>query len=145
MIAVFGMSLADQRKPWPKRGTASRDLVEREGWRRETIVVPTKDGNQAIEAMVHLSGTLAVHPMVGGDEGFATSLAVGGLRLSCGGSVFLSCDAAMDTAEKMDAAREDWPLIALHGFNAGQKRTLADLIEAAEWRGEILLDRVWPS
>ncbi|BCH33156.1 hypothetical protein MesoLjLc_50860 [Mesorhizobium sp. L-8-10] len=142
-IAIIGLKFADQSIPWPERGSAETVLCDRPGWERHTIPVVSRGPETSVEAMCR--GELAVHLMLGGDEGFAISLANGGWRISYGGSVFARCADAMAAAEAMMEASSDWSACPKVGFSAAQCEALRAIIEKAERRGEIMLDRVYPS
>lgn len=88
-------------------------------------------------------GELAVNLMMD-DEGFAISLANTGWRISYSGSVFARCSDAMHAAEAMMAGHPDWAAAQSRGFDDKHRRVLKEIIGAAEKRGEIMLDRVYP-
>lgn len=141
-VSVFRLEAADASIPWPERGSAEAALCDREGWERRTIPVMDDGKPTTMEAMCR--GELAVSRMLGGEEGFAISLASTGWRISSGGRVFARCEAAMVVAEGMMAACGGWA-DAQHGdYTDAQRHAVIALTDAAEWRGEILLDRVYP-
>jgi hypothetical protein len=141
-VASFGLEIADPTIPWPKRGSAERELTERDGWERRIIPVVNDGVPSTIESMCR--GELSVNLMQGGKEGFAISLASTGYRLSCGGRVFVSCAAAMAVAEAMLAATPEWDAVQPLGYNATQRAALIAASNVAERRGEVMLDRVYP-
>lgn len=142
-VAMFGLSVADPSIPWPARGSAETQLCERDGWERRTIPVVNAGRRTTMKAMCR--GELAVNRMLGGDEGFAISLAHNGYRISYGGRVFARCADAMVAAEALQAACGGWAEIDASGFSQAQINAMCSVIEAAERRGEILLDRVYPT
>lgn len=140
-FATIGLTAADQSIPWPKRGEAEKALCEREGWERRQIPAQRLGQPVTIEAMC--CGELAVNLMMD-DEGFAISLARTGWRISYGGSVFARCADAMLAAETMMTEHTDWSAVQSQGFDDKHRRVLKVIIEEAEKRGEIMLDRVFP-
>ncbi len=88
-------------------------------------------------------GQLAVNVMLEG-EGFAICLADTGWRISYGGAVFATCVAAMAAAEAMLSACPVWTNARECGFTEQQREALRLIVSAAEQRGEVLLDRVYP-
>jgi len=87
---------------------------------------------------------LAVNVMLEG-EGFAICLAHSGYRISYGGRVFARCEDAMRAAELMAASSSDWSICEVAPFNADQLDALRNIMRDAERRGEILIDRVFPT
>ena len=141
--AFIRAQFADPTIPWPERGSAEKELCYKEGWERRIIQTTSQGEPTTIEAMC--KGSLAVNLMLGEDEGFAISLADSGWRISYNGSVFAKCADAMAAAESMMMQCEDWRSVQFVGFTAQHKVALKTIIEDAEKRGEILLDRVYPS
>lgn len=141
-FAILGVMLAEQSIPWPKRGEAEKELCEREGWSLQEIPSMRLGQPVMIEAMCR--GQLAVNHMMD-DEGFAISLSESGWRISYGGRVFARCGDAMQAAEAMMAEPIDWNIIESRGFNDDHRRILKAILEDAEKRGEIMLDRVFPN
>jgi len=142
-FAVIRMQKADPTINWPKLGSAETKLCERDGWHRCDIPVLTVDGKTHIESMTR--GQLAVHLMLGEDEGFAIALSDTGWRISYGGSVFARCNDAMVAAEAMLENCPDWIEVRRRGFNDHHRQVLKEIITAAEKRGEIMPLRVFPS
>jgi hypothetical protein len=98
----------------------------------------------SIKAM-HLEGSVwAVNPMIR-DIGFATSLVKTGFRLSHGGRVFAKCEDAMRFVEELEKSGIDWESVKNRGFYSEALAVFKPLIEQAEQRGQILIDRVYPS
>lgn len=87
---------------------------------------------------------LAVNVMAEG-EGFAICLSATGYRISYGGRVFARCVDAMVAAEAMLCADLDWAAVPKSGLTPRQRSSLKAIFEGAEVRGEILLDRIFPS
>ncbi len=141
--AVLGLSPADPSIPWAPRGSAETALCERDGWERRQIRTVDCGKPTTMPAMVRES--LAVNRMLHGDEGFAICLSATGCRISYGGSVFARCAAAMAAAEAMLSSCSDWDSVQTRGYTDAQRRALQTIIEAAEQRGEILLDKVFPT
>lgn len=141
-VAVIGLEAADPTIPWPARGSAEKVLCEREGWERRTIPVVNDGVQTTVEAMVR--GELAVNLMMGGEEGFAICLASTGWRISSGGRVYATCTAAMCVAEEMMEACAGWEGAQRGGYTAAMRCAVIAATDAAERRGEILLDRVYP-
>ena len=142
-VALFGLQAADPTIPWPARGSAETALCERPGWERRTIPVLDAGCPSTMEAMCR--GELAVNRMLGGDEGFAVCLAASGFRLSCGGRVFARCADAMAAAEAMMQAAAGWCDVPASGYGPVRGEAIRRVMEAAERRGEIMLDRVFPT
>src|SRR5438128_2106644 len=140
---VFKMTAADPTIPWPARGSAEKALCDRPGWDRRTIPVIDGGAPSIMEAMC--CGELAVNLMLRDDEGFAICIAATGWRISYGGRVFARCADAMVAAEAMMEAAPNWALCQTRPFTDAQALTLKSIMEAAERRGEILLDQVWPT
>lgn len=138
---LMGLQVADPSIPWPARGSGGRELIDRKGWERRTIPVMDRGKPSTAEAMCR--GELAVNVMLEG-EGFAICLATGGFRISYGGRVFARCEDAMVAAEAMMMANESWERIRLHGFSQFQASFLSGIMMAAEQRGQILIDRIYP-
>ncbi len=138
-VALFK---ADHTIKWPDRGSAERSLCSRDGW--EMRVIPVIDNGQPSTMETMCRDELAVNLMLGGDEGFAISLAVSGFRISYGGRVFARCADAMVAAEAMMASTTDWTSCEAHGYSKAQIAALKAVMEAAERRGEIMLDKVYP-
>lgn len=141
-VATFALEIADPSIPWPERGSAEKELCERAGWARRTIPVVNDGKPIKVESMCR--GELAVNLMLGGEEGFAICLSRSGWRISSGGRVFATCAAAMVVADGMLAACSGWDACPTHGYSEYQRDVLIALTDAAELRGEILLDRVYP-
>ena len=146
-VAFFGLERADPTIPWPERGSAEKELCERDGWERRTIPVMWNGKPSTMEAMC--KGELAVNRMLSEEqgeyeEGFAICLASTGWRISAGGRVYVSCSAAMDVAEAMLEACQDWESAQHSPYSDAQRRVVLAFTDAAEQRGEILLDRVYP-
>lgn len=139
---LLPMTPEEEAIPWPSLAGVTRELDERPGWVRRTIPVQIRGKPSTMEAMCR--GELAVNAMLGDDLGFAISSSAAGFRLSCGGRVFARCADAMIAAEAMMAAgfRGSYER---PGFTAVQAAALKTIWEAAERRGEILRDRVFPS
>jgi hypothetical protein len=141
-IALFILSAADASIPWPARGSAEKTLCDRTGWERRTIATQRRGEPIQIEAMCR--GELAVNQMLDGDEGFAICLSATGFRLSCNGCVFARCADAMASAEAMMEACSDWGVAQRNGYTDAQCEAFRAIVKAAERRGEIMLDRVYP-
>lgn len=141
-FTMFGVEFADPTIPWPERGSGGRELTARAGWERQTISTMIRGEPAQIEAMCR--EPLAVNVMVEG-EGFAICLAASGWRISFGGRVFARCDDAMRAAEALMVADQAWSAVPRSDFSQHQIATLKAIVEAAERRGEILLDRVFPT
>ena len=139
---AFGLTFADMSISWPARGRAEKDLKDRDGWEKRTIPTICKGKPSTVEAMC--CGDLAVNHMLGEEEGFAISLANSGFRISFGGRVFAKSTDCMMAAESMLEACQDWPRCEVYGYTEKQRNVLRTVMEAAERRGEILLDRVYP-
>lgn len=126
---------------WP---TAEAHLCEREGWVRGTILPDLIGPEYVVDAMI--SGGLAVHRMIGKDgeewtldEGWTIST-INGLRITCGGRVFATCNAALKVAEQMgtqDPAWIEWTEKRAR-LSDGHREKLCMLFEGAEADGEIL-------
>jgi hypothetical protein len=140
---VFGLGFADPSIPWPARGSAEKELCERDGWERRTIPTIDRGAPSSVEAMCR--GQFAVNRMLGGDEGFAISLSASGYRLSYGGCVFARCADAMVAVEALMAAHEDWTQAEREGLSDAHRSAMRTTIKASERRGEIMLDRVYPT
>ncbi len=140
--AFIGVTVADPSIAWPKRGEAEKHFCERDGW--EFRKIPSVSRGRPIKIDAMCNGVLAVNIMID-DEGFAISLASTGFRISYGGSVFARCDDAMQAAETMMAEHPDWESIQSRGVNDMHRSVLRGIIKAAEKRGEIMLDRVYPT
>lgn len=142
MLQLVRLIIADPSIELPGRGSAETALCDRPGWDRRVIPV-LDDGKPSImEAMRR--GELAVNRMLRGDEGFAICLAATGWRISYGGRVFARCSDAMIAAEAMMEAHHNWTACQDYPFTDAQVLALKTIMEAAERRGEILLDQVWP-
>lgn len=99
------------------------------------------------------NGHLSVHRMLSWestadktvyDEGFAISQ--GGLRISSGGRVYSTCEAAMDVADAMKSASLEWNkfFIAGRSFNPDAVSLMIQMTDKAEREGKILKGRVSP-
>lgn len=142
-VVTIGVSFADPSIPWPQRGSGETSLCEREGWTRQSIPVTIRGDLTTMEAMVN--GQLAVNVMIE-DVGFAISLAETGWRMSYYGRVFARCADAMVAAEAMMRENQSWHETIERGhYSDEQIRIIKRITDAAEQRGEILLDRVFPS
>jgi hypothetical protein len=142
-VMLIPLRAADPLIQWPARGGAETELCGRDGWERREI--PTVDGGRAATMAAMCRGELAVNRMLGGDEGFAISLAASGFRISFGGAVFARSTDAMVAAEAMLAACGDWTSCETADFGDHHRQALRAIIKAAERRGEIMLDRVYPT
>ena len=140
-VVLMGLKVADPTISWPPRGSGGTELVERAGWERRTIPVVRDGKPTTMEAMCR--GELAVNVMAEG-EGFAICLSSSGYRISHGGRVFAQCVDAMVAAEAMMMFKAPWERVLTHGFSPGQADFLGGIMDAAEQRGQILLDRVFP-
>lgn len=142
---VIRLGVADPTIPWPERGSAETTLCYREGWELRTIPTVSDGVATTVEAMCFRFGELAVNHMMGGDEGFAICVADTGYRISCDGGVFARCVDAMVAAEAMMAGAANWGSVQARGFTDNQRRVGAAIFDAATRRGEILLDRIYPT
>ncbi len=142
-VALLGLSVADPSIPWPPRGSGETRLVDREGWEFRVIPATIRGKPATLEAMCR--GELAVNVMIEG-EGFAICVASTGWRISHSGRVFARCVDAMRAAEAMMDGDDEWSAIQSRDNFTPRQLALGKAITGeAERRGEILLDRVFPS